>query len=950
MSTIALRSFVAGELTPDLYSRTDIEKYQQGLKTCRNAIVLKTGGVENRSGTEFISEINDSRQTSRLIPFIFSDTQTYVLEFAYQAMRVIKNGVLLTEAQKAITGVTVASPTVITSNAHGYANGDQVYITGLVGPDQLNGQYYLLTNVAANTFELRKISTTTGINNAVAYVSGGTVERVYRITTPYIYLDETDLHFSQSADKMIITHQNYVPYQLARTADTSWTLSKVVFEPSIARPIEAGATGAAGAVDVRYMITSVDGETGEESLPSYDSFLAFGITACTQANPVLMTSVGHGFTLGAFEVVNISGVTGMTQMNDLQDEYHIVYVTPNILSLTNRITGVPLDSTAFTAYTGGGSIRRVGARYKTAAFPITVYAQPAYDSTIMYFNVYRSVSGKLNEMGYIGKTISGEFIDSGITPDLNRPPTLSYNPFRTINNYPRSVVHSQQRVIYSNTINNPQTFYCSRIGSYGNFLQTLTITDSSPIIATLTNPKIQEINHLVDIDKLMVMGSGTEIAILGQDSGFITPTVINPKAQSYNGSSLIRPVVINTNILYVQNRKAIIRDMFYDFTSRLYKGNDLTVYSNHLFDGYTIVAMAYQQNPDSILWCVRSDGALLGLTYLPDQNLIAWHRHDFKSGLVKSVCVVPEGRIDALYVIVERTINGKVSRYTERFSDRFVNNSVVDSIFMDSSHTYDGRVLNQSYTTTTGAGWTYLDDITLTAILTTPFVASDVGKQIHITDSLGDVVRFTVISFTSGTIVHVQPNKTVPTTMRGVQVASIFTRAVNTLKGLNTLEGLSVSVLGDSQVVASPYNSAYPTLTVTSGQLVLPEFYGVIQIGIPYLTDIETLDIDRGPNNTVANKSILITEVAMRIHKSRVAWIGGKPPSDDSVNALEGLTELKIRENESLGDPVALTSRVVKTLIQSQWNSNGRVFIRNTEPLPLAISSIFPSGKMPGGG
>ena len=93
--TYLQNSFNAGELSPRLKGRSDLDKYKSGLFTCLNTIPLPHGGITRRPGLQYINEVKDSTVAVELIPFEFSETQAYVLEFGDNYMRVYKEGGLV---------------------------------------------------------------------------------------------------------------------------------------------------------------------------------------------------------------------------------------------------------------------------------------------------------------------------------------------------------------------------------------------------------------------------------------------------------------------------------------------------------------------------------------------------------------------------------------------------------------------------------------------------------------------------------------------------------------------------------------------------------------------------------------------------------------------------------------------------------------------------------------
>ena len=229
-TTLALTSFTAGELSAKMDGRTDFEKYQSGCKTLENMLVHPQGMASRRVGTQFISEIKTSANKTRLIPFEFSTTQTYMLEFGNQYIRFFKDKGQILEGDKTITAITKANPAVVTSNSHGYLNGDFVVISSVAGMTQVNGKTFKVSNKTTNTFELEDVDgTDVNTSSYSTYTSGGTANRIYQITTSYTTAQLFELKFAQSADVLYITHPSHEVSKLSRTGHTSWTLSEVDF-------------------------------------------------------------------------------------------------------------------------------------------------------------------------------------------------------------------------------------------------------------------------------------------------------------------------------------------------------------------------------------------------------------------------------------------------------------------------------------------------------------------------------------------------------------------------------------------------------------------------------------------------------------------------------------------------------------------------------------------------
>lgn len=303
------------------------------------------------------------------------------------------------------------------------------------------------------------------------------------------------------------------------------------------------------------------------------------------------------------------------------------------------------------------------------------------------YNVYKLINGVY---GYIGQGSAGAtgVKDDNITPDSSRTLAEADDPFTGSSNYPGAVGYFKGRRWFAGTINRPQNLWGTRSGTESNMSYSIPSLDDDRIAVRLTARQANTIRHIVPLSDLLLFTSGAEWQITTQNSDAITPTSIDYRVQGYVGASNVQPVVTSRSILYAQDRGGRMREMLYKWESQGYETNDISVMAPHLFDAYTIKSMAYTRSPYSVLWCVRDDGVLLGATYVPEHQVIAWHKHA-TDGEFESVAAIPEGTEDVLYAVIKRTIDGEERRFVERLHSRYFATQA-DCFFIDCGVTYDG--------------------------------------------------------------------------------------------------------------------------------------------------------------------------------------------------------------------------------------------------------------------
>ena len=534
------------------------------------------------------------------------------------------------------------------------------------------------------------------------------------------------------------------------------------------------------------------------------------------------------------------------------------------------------------------------------------------------YRVYKLLGGLY---GYIGSTTGTSIVDNNIAPDLSITPPNYDNEFVSSGNYPGAVSYFEQRRCFAGTTNEPQKIWMTKSGTESNLSYGLPIRDDDRIEFRVAAREANTIRHIVPLTQLLLLTGSAEWRVSSLNSDEITPTTISVRPQSYIGASNVQPVIINNALVYCSARGGHVRELGYNWQASGFITNDMSIRSAHLFDNYEISDMAFAKAPLQMIWFVSTSGMLLGLTYTPEQQVGAWHKHD-TDGVFESVTVVAEGNEDRLYAVIRRTIGGVTKRYVERMASRHFD-SIEDAFFVDSGATYDGT--NTSATTVTVSGgttWGPADVLTITAstaIFTYPGTG-DVNDAIVLTDSSGNKYRLTIRSTTSTTVATARVDVTLPAALRNTATA-LYSFARNTVSGLTWLEGKTVSILADGAV--------QPQEVVTSGAITIDRAASIIHIGLKYDSDLESLPLAMGIDNGMGQGRYKnVNKAWLRVYQSSGIFIG---PDENN------LIEAKQRTTEPYGTPPALKTEEIQIMLTPSWLDSGQVFIRQSDPLPLTI-------------
>ena len=696
-------SFNAGELSPYLDGRGDLSKYYNGCATLVNGTVLPYGGVVKRSGTEYIAK---AKGQCRIIPFEFSADDTMIIELGNLYARFYKSGDRVMTDSATISDITetdATTLTVTTSGAHGFSAGDIVRFTSVGGATELNfnGNHsteFTLATVPDTTHFTITIDTTT----VTAWTSGGTVAAIYELTTTYATADLFDLHYTQSADVVYITHEDYPPRKLSRLADNSWTIADIDFTGG---PFLTENTTAA------YLVGFA--RTGGTARSGY--YFPAGATGTITASgghtPFLSTHVGAYWLIKHVRPDNTQsiasgGAGGSGGAIKIKGDFAVTctrFATGDKLTLYRKQgNGGYQEYRAFNAATSYTATEEEDDVY----YYIAATGTPTIEAELTAKNQFNY--GVVKITGYTSSTVLSCTVTEAVLSDnaTDNAVTTSlwaegaWSPYR---GYPRTLAFYEDRMWYAGTTNNPQTLWGSTSTKYDNFTVG-TGLDNESVQATINDSDVSNIQWMTADETLLVGTTKKEYKVsAGNIDDPIAPTDVKARFQSANGSDNIQPALLNNAIFYAQCQGRKMRAMRFTDTTLKFESDDATMLANHMFESAP-VQFSTQRIPDSILWAVRSDGALCSFSYEPKEVVAAWSRHvtggvlytpAANNAYFESVAVIGGSTEDDIWVSVKRTINGTTYRYIEKFSTRIFDQTD-EAMMVDCAKIVDGGFTSQN--------------------------------------------------------------------------------------------------------------------------------------------------------------------------------------------------------------------------------------------------------------
>lgn len=572
---------------------------------------------------------------------------------------------------------------------------------------------YDLTFIAADdwTLDLTNFSTAivapANVTASPSTTTGATVSTQYQ----YVVTAVDTLTGEESIASNIATVTNSVNIALTLGANTiSWeSVSGAQYYNIYKAPAAYGGAVPAG-VQFGYMATSFGLSFVDTNIvpdPTITPPLHYNPFATSSIAYFVITSTGSGYTSSVeppdvlvtdptgdgfvgYAVVQNGGVYAIVVQNGGEG-----YTDPVVFISDGGGTGSGAIVTAIpnpanpNRWIGGCTVSAGGMNYANPVATATYTRVPDLTTATVVASSVVTAAGVITSVTFPAVTGLFSGVSIVVTDGTGGGATATASIGPADGTFPSVVAYFQQRRFYADTLNEPDTYWGSQPGAYTNFDRSIPTTDADAIVGTPWAQQVNGIQWMIPMPGGLVILTGLGAWQLngGSAGAPLTPADQNAAAQAYNGVSPdVRPITINYDILYVQQEGSIVRDLKYDLITNIYTGTDMTVMSNHLFDNYEIRRWDWSEERHKIVWVVREDGILLSLSYLKEQNVFGWARHD-TNGLFASVAVISESPVDAPYFVVKRYIDGNWAYYIERMDNRLWT-GIEDAWCVDSALSY----------------------------------------------------------------------------------------------------------------------------------------------------------------------------------------------------------------------------------------------------------------------
>ena len=453
----------------------------------------------------------------------------------------------------------------------------------------------------------------------------------------------------------------------------------------------------------------------------------------------------------------------------------------------------------------------------------------------------------------------------------------------------------------------------------------------------------------------MILGtSGGEFIVSSGSDAAITPTNILIRKQSNYGSADIQPVQVANVTLFVQRAKRKIRELGYDFSTDSYNAPDMTILAEHVTEG-GVSAMAYQQEPDGVIWCVRADGQLLSLTYRREEKVVAWARHVIggTSGAC-TVTVTDYSNIATGTKLVFTKSDGNTVTFTSEaagasspasstgWRPNTSNNVTADNIFTCINAHADFTVANPAANVVTieetqraGTGFLSVKSFDTTRLATTDQSHALVESVAVIPQDGSEyqvclVVQRTINGATERYVEFFTPFDFGSDLEDACFVDSSLAysgSSTTSISGLDHLEGETVAVVSNGAAQADEI--------VASGAITSDYAMTKGTAGLRYTSTLKTMRVEGGfATGTAQGKSKRIHEVTCRLFRTLGAKVGTSASTVDIIPFRSSA--------DAMDEPPAMFTGDKQIEFDGDYDSDGFITVVQDQALPMTLLALYP--------
>lgn len=674
-----------------------------------------------------MNRVYNNAEESTLIPFVFSETDFYMIEFANSRLRFFREDGLLTYAPVTVTSTSVA-PHKFDSATLAADIGDEVAFSDYPENYNLNGV------VAKITAKVGTVYTVDVAHPALALLATGKVARVYHIASPYNSALAATVKDTPSLDVVYLTCNSVAPYKLVRNDTYDWAFVLVDFQDGPYMPtnettttLSLSGTGKATAdmtannLPAPYVTLASTEGVGFEAWKAFDDpekntswtsttnqtgwiqykhdapFVADGYVIYVTHFNADTSYTSKDYAPGSFTFEGSNDGVNFTVL-DRQNDYVLYERGKSIFFEIPNVTAYQYYRLDVRECYRNGTI-------KVSIKSLIIRGAASRSITITASSIVGINNGAGFKATDVGRLIrlrgsDGTWRECKITAytsptvvvvDLRGEPFSDKLPVRDFRlgywsnttGWPNTACFYQDRLWLGGSTSFPDLLVGSNSGKYENMSPSDSggvVGDSNAISVRLNSRRLSRIKWIAGGKDGLCLGTGSQEYVVrsnGTDKT-ISPLSIKADEESARGSSDTTPAVIDKQILYVSRSGRTLREFAYNYEADGYKSPSMSSLASHL--GVSpFVQLAYASEPYSIVWGRRSNGTIVGLTYNRDENVVGWHRHRLPNktvggvevdGVVERIAVLPasDQLQDILWMIVKRSVNGATVRYVEKLT------------------------------------------------------------------------------------------------------------------------------------------------------------------------------------------------------------------------------------------------------------------------------------------